>query len=163
MENVKKTMAMAMVTVALGATLIAGGSFAIFTSTAENTNNSFATGTLKINLNKEGSSDKFFNITNMAPGDSSIQKVKVTNSGTLDLRYDLVLSVGGDLGEKLVITAYDDSKATDPLEYSNRVLNSGVSQNIYVKVELPWNTDNAYQGKWGTASIRVDAEQTKNN
>lgn len=172
MTNIKKTMAMAMVTTALGATLIAGGSFAIFTSAAENTGNTFASGTLIINLDKEGESNKYFNVTNMAPGDSDIKPVIVTNKGTLELRYDLALAVGGDLGtvaepgsKPLVIEAFADLAGTTALTNVNdRVLAAnGGNETIYVKVTLPKEAGNEYQGKLGSASIKVNAEQTKNN
>ncbi|MEK5234458.1 TasA family protein [Paenibacillus sp. FSL L8-0470] len=167
MANLKKTMAMAMATTALGATLIAGGSFAIFTSSAQNIGNTFAAGTLKIELDKKDEAQqKYFNITNWAPGDSEIQPVVVSNKGTLELRYDLSLAVGGDLGggaTPLVITAYSDAAGTVPLTVADRVLTVGGSETIYVKAEFPKAADNSYQGKSGTASIKVDAEQTKNN
>lgn len=169
MANLKKTIAMAMATTALGATLIAGGSFAIFTSSVQNTGNTFAAGTLKIGLDKEdidGTPAKYFTLTNWAPGDSDIQPVVVTNKGTLELRYDLALAVGGDLGggtHPVTIKAYSDAAGTTALTVTDRVLAVGASETIYVKVEFPKDAGNEYQGKSGTASIKVDAEQTKNN
>ncbi|MBY0013799.1 TasA family protein [Paenibacillus typhae] len=169
MANLKKTMAMAMATTALGAALIAGGSFAIFTSSVQNTGNTFAAGTLKIGLDKEdtdGTPAKYFNLTNWAPGDSSIQPVVVTNKGSLELRYDLTLAVGGDLGggaNPVTIKAYSDAAGTTALTVTDRVLAVGASETIYVKVEFPKAAGDEYQGKTGTASIKVDAEQTKNN
>lgn len=167
MANLKKTMATAMVTTALGASLIAGGSYAIFTSSAQNTGNTFAAGTVIIKLDKaDVPAEKYFNLTNMAPGDSEIQPVTVSNAGSLELRYDLTLAVGGDLGtgdKKLEITAYSDAAGTVALNAADRVLAVGGSETIYVKVTLPKEAGNEYQGKSGTASIKVDAEQTKNN
>lgn len=168
MANLKKTMAMAMATTALGATLIAGGSFAIFTSSAQNTGNTFAAGTLKVEIDKPDGklAVGYFTIVNWAPGDSQIQPVVVSNKGTLDLRYDLALAVGGDLGtgaHPLVITAYSDAAGTVPLSVTDRVLAVGGSEIVYVKVEFPKDAGNEYQGKKGTASIKVEAEQTKNN
>ncbi|CAM4210078.1 TasA family protein [Paenibacillus typhae] len=171
MANLKKTMAMAMATTALGATLIAGGSFAIFTSSVQNTGNTFAAGELKIGLDKEDTNGaKYFTLENWAPGDSDIQRVVVTNKGSLELRYDLTLAVGGDLGtailpdsHPIVIKAYSDADGNIPLTVTDRVLDVGDSETIYVKVEFPKDAGNEYQGKTGTASIKVDAEQTKNN
>lgn len=168
MANLKKTMVMAMATTALGATLIAGGSFAIFTSSAQNTGNTFAAGTLKVGLDKEDGANyaKYFDLKNWAPGDSEIQPVVVSNKGTLELRYDLSLAVGGDLGSgatPVAITAFSDAAGTLPLTVSDRVLAVGGSETIYVKVSFPKEADNSYQGKAGTASIQVIAEQTKNN
>ncbi|MDF9840926.1 MULTISPECIES: TasA family protein [unclassified Paenibacillus] len=167
MANLKKTMAMAMATTALGATLIAGGSFAIFTSSVQNTGNTFAAGELKIGLDKEDANGaKYFTLENWAPGDSDIQRVVVTNKGSLELRYDLTLAVGGDLGggaNPVTIKAYSDAAGTTALTVTDRVLAVGASETIYVKVEFPKAAGNEYQGKSGTASIKVDAEQTKNN
>lgn len=166
MANLKKTMAMAMATTALGATLIAGGSFAIFTSSAQNSGNTFAAGTLKVELDKAEGVNYFTNLDNLAPGDSQIQPVVVSNKGSLDLRYDLSLTVGGDLAlgsNPIVIKAFSDAAGTSPLTVTDRELAVGGTETIYVKVSFPLEADNSYQGKAGTASIKVEAEQTKNN
>ncbi|KRF35911.1 hypothetical protein ASG93_25885 [Paenibacillus sp. Soil787] len=171
--GLKKKLIMAMATTALGATLIAGGTSALFTASASNTNNSFTAGTVKITLDKADTVAKYFNISNIAPGDSGSSPVVVTNTGSLNLRYDIASTLTGGLAaaypgdnHPLTVKIYSDAAMTQEIVPgdNNRVLApNGGTETLYVKWQLPLDAGNAYQSKNATYSIQVNAEQTKNN
>ncbi|HEX6595081.1 MAG TPA: CalY family protein [Bacillota bacterium] len=78
--NIRKKLGMGMTSLALGVALIGGGTFAYF-SDVEETNNTFAAGTL--DLTAEPS--EIINIENMKPGDSFIRDFELQNTGSLDI------------------------------------------------------------------------------
>ncbi|WP_423800235.1 TasA family protein [Neobacillus sp. SAB-20_R2A] len=188
--SLKKKIGGAILSTALGATLIGGGTFAIFTSSASNTNNTFAAGTLTINLDQQDPTGAgYFTVNNMAPGDKNgvfdatkpdngLKRITVSNSGSLELRYDIATTLTGALAEQdpdgdgpttgdgypLTITIYDkDGNVITPNTDNNRVLAPSSSEDLYVKYELPKDAGNGYQGKSATFGITVNAEQTANN
>jgi predicted ribosomally synthesized peptide with SipW-like signal peptide len=167
--SLKKKMGAALATTALGAALIGGGTFAIFTSSASNSGNTFAAGTLSVNLDKPDGT-KYFNISNIAPGDSGSSTVKVSNSGSLELRYDIAESLTGALASGtngLKVHVYSDAAMTQeiiPGPDNNRVLSAnGGNETLYVKWELPKDAGNEYQGQTANLGLTVNAEQTANN
>ncbi|KRE51288.1 TasA family protein [Paenibacillus sp. Soil522] len=174
--GLKKKLFLAMATTALGATMVAGGTSALFTDTASNTDNTFTAGTVVITLDKADIVEKYFDISNIAPGDSASSPVVVTNTGTLELRYDIMKSLTGELAaadpdgdgatlgdnNPLTVKVYSDAAMTVEATNDN-VLAPGAAQTLYVKWALPLAAGNGYQGKSAIFSIQVDAEQTKNN
>lgn len=78
--GLKTKLGMAVMSSVIGATMIAGGTFAYFTSTAHNDGNTFTTGTVDINTG----GTLPINILAAAPGDSTNQTLKIKNDGTLD-------------------------------------------------------------------------------
>ncbi|RST61604.1 cell division protein FtsN [Siminovitchia terrae] len=78
--GMKKRFGKGMMTVALGAALIGGGTYAYFSDT-ETTNNTFAAGTLDLTL----SPTEIINVDNIAPGDSFIRDFELGNGGSLDI------------------------------------------------------------------------------
>ncbi|MDR3601029.1 MAG: TasA family protein [Desulfosporosinus sp.] len=87
--SLKKKLAMAVVTTTAGAAIMAAGSFALFTSTATNSANTFATGTVNVALSPTvggtyASSMQSINVTGAAPGDAATVKTFfVKNTGSL--------------------------------------------------------------------------------
>jgi predicted ribosomally synthesized peptide with SipW-like signal peptide len=163
--SIKKKMGAALVSTALGAALVGGGTFALFTDSAQNTGNTFAAGTLEISLNKPDGT-KYFDISNIAPGDSGSATVTVKNDGTLDLRYDIAQTLEGALAQGangLKVTIKDSSGAVITPGDTNRVLAPGASEDLTVQWTLPRDAGNEYQGASATLGITVNAEQTKNN
>ncbi|HEU4962525.1 MAG TPA: TasA family protein [Bacilli bacterium] len=161
----KKKIALAMLSTALGAALVGAGSFAIFTSSAQNTNNTFTAGTLNISLDKPDGT-KYFDITNMAPGDSGSAPFTVTNNGSLELRYDLTGSLTGALAagaNGLKVTIKDSAGNVITPGDTNRVLAAGASETLTISWALPLAAGNEYQGTTAQFGVFVAAEQTRNN
>lgn len=164
--SLKKKMGAALATTALGAALIGGGTFAVFTSSATNQGNTFAAGTVKISLDKPDGT-KYFNIENIAPGDSGSSTVTVKNDGSLELRYDIAEALSGDLASGangLKVTVKDASgNVITPGTDNNRKLAAGANEVLTVEWALPKDAGNEYQGTSASLGLTMNAEQTANN
>ncbi|ASS76987.1 hypothetical protein CIG75_20175 [Tumebacillus algifaecis] len=158
----KKKIALAMVTTALGATLIGAGSFALFTAEVSNKGNTFTAGTLNLEDLSGGpiaSQALYFN--NLAPGDNGKVKMKVKNNGSLDAWV------------KINQTASNASRAgnlfggTTPLQlgFDNGVVKvpAGGTTTFDVTYNFPLAADNSYQGTTGSFNVVVQAVQARNN
>jgi predicted ribosomally synthesized peptide with SipW-like signal peptide len=165
-KKLNKSIYFALAVTIIGGMLIAGGTYALFTSTALNTANSFTSGTLAISLDKPDGA-KYFDITNIAPGDAASNTVTVKNDGSLGLRYDIAESLTGALTEgdnPLAVTIKDSEGNTIvPGSDNNRILDAGDSETLTVSWQLPLAAGNDYQAKSGVLSMTVNAEQVKNN
>jgi hypothetical protein len=172
----KKKITSFLASLLVGAMLIGYGTSAIYTSQAENIGNIFTSGTLTISLDKDSlQGEHYFEIENMAPGDSEVNYITVSNDGTLDLRFDIAGNFdaqAGTLGEKLVVSYYKhdgvDNSGNDiwtPIAHArnaNLELGSGDSVDIKIEIDLPLETNNDYQGAKALLNFVVNAEQTKN-
>ncbi|AQS55828.1 CalY family protein [Novibacillus thermophilus] len=78
--SVKKRLGMGMMSAVVGLGLIGGGTFAYF-SDSEQTNNTFAAGTLDLSVEPT----EIIAIDNMKPGDSIIRDFELQNNGSLDI------------------------------------------------------------------------------
>lgn len=88
--SLKKALGMGVASAALGISLIGGGTFAAF-SDVETAENSYAAGTLNLELKKMndqalGSGVFESKLANLKPGDSVTKKFKLTNAGTLSIK-----------------------------------------------------------------------------
>lgn len=160
-KGLKTKLGLALASTALGATLVAGGSFAYFTSQAESTSNEFQAGTLTIALNAATPWSGNFNINNWAPGDSAEQEVTIRNTGSLPLKYDLVLTPTGDLAGAIKLEAFEKTGKKEQLHMSGRSLASGAQETVIIKATFNSEAGNNYQNKSGGAHIQVNATQTR--
>ncbi|HLR80738.1 MAG TPA: CalY family protein [Bacillota bacterium] len=78
--KIRKKLGMGVTSLALGLALIGGGTFAYFSDTEE-TNNTFAAGTLDLTAEPT----EIINIDHMKPGDSFIRDFELRNEGSLDI------------------------------------------------------------------------------
>lgn len=88
--SLKKALGMGVASAALGISLIGGGTFAAFSDT-ETAENSYAAGTLNLELKKLngsalGSGVFESKLANLKPGDSVTKKFLLTNAGTLSIK-----------------------------------------------------------------------------
>jgi len=168
MKKINSGLLAAFVLTMIGALLIGGATVALFTDTAENTGNSFAAGTIAIDLNREDGM-QYFDIENIAPGDSGSAVITVSNSGSLELRYkfdDLekvgYLVAGGD--HPIVFTLSDaDGTLSTGEDGTFRVLEPGQSRDVTVDWAFSIDAGNDYQNESGSVGFSVYAEQTANN
>jgi predicted ribosomally synthesized peptide with SipW-like signal peptide len=80
------------------------GAIALFTDQEENPDNAFTTGTVDLAIVP---ATAMFTVLNMAPGDVTYKGIELTNSGSLELRYAMTTTVGGNnitLAEELDLT-----------------------------------------------------------
>jgi predicted ribosomally synthesized peptide with SipW-like signal peptide len=175
MKKFNSGLLVAFVLTMIGALLVGGATMALFTDTAENTGNSFAAGTLTVDLDKQGE-EKYFDLSNIAPGDSGSATIKVINSGSLALRYkfdDLVRD-----GYLVAVNSEEGEFGQYPVEFTFKVdgqeirigengtfleLKPGQAQEVTVEWELPLDAGNDYQNTQGSIAISVYAEQIQNN
>lgn len=163
MKKINSSILVALLLTMVGALLIGGATTAWFTSEAENSNNTFTSGTLEISLDKPNNS-KYFNITNIAPGDGNSAQITVSNTGSLELRYTFGLTKEGKLFDgdhPLSITIKDSNGKVVDLQ-AKRVLASGEHETFTISWQMPEAAGNEYQGQTGTLGIKVMAEQVTN-
>lgn len=146
---------MSMMMIALVAALVGGATFALFTDTTTNANNTFAAGTVKISA---GTQTYTVAVDNMAPGDSIPGSFVVKNEGSLKLWYQVTSSATGDL-----FTLDANHAVVVPPTTEWETLDPGQSATISYNVTLPLEAGNDYQGKTGTLSFTVNATQYDNN
>ncbi len=178
--GITSKIALAMASSAVGAAMLAGGSFALFTSQATNAGNTFAAGTVAVNATNNGAPafvSATENFSNMAPGDSGTVNLTVKNTGTLGewvkisnmnpsgLIFDATTT---DINTTTGATANDEPLSLTPnanLTSGNTgyYLASGASTQIAINYSLPSSANNFYQAQKGTANITVEAVQAKNN
>ncbi len=176
--GLKTKLAMAVATSAAGAAMIAGGSFALFTSASANTSNTFTAGTVIVDATQAGtpvfaSTDSTF--SNMAPGDNGNVTLTVKNTGTLG--EWVKISTIDTSGQIFDATTTDQNNGVaannNPLALTpNYDLATGETgyyipangqTTITVHYNFPLGANNFYQGTTGTATINVEAVQARNN
>lgn len=161
MKKITTSLLVAFLLTMVGALMIGGATVAWFTSEAENTGNSFASGTLEIDLDKPNGTH-YFDIKNIAPGDKGSSPLTVSNSGSLDLRYSFDLTREGGLfdGKAPLVISIADSNGNEINPDGSRMLKPGANETFTVLWLMPFEADNSYQGQSGSLGIGVYAEQT---
>lgn len=106
--TIKRKLGMGIATVALGFSLIGGGTFAYF-SDSVTTDNTFAAGTLDLSVNPE----VIIDVDNLKPGDSVQNDFELINNGSLDIErvtletdYTIIDAKGDnteDFGEHILV------------------------------------------------------------
>lgn len=113
MVNLKKKLTMGIVTGAMAVSLIGGGTYAYFNDVEVNSN-SFAAGTLDINVAGTNAANAIIDVGNLKPGDTMLRTFKLNNTGTLDVSKVILTSKyvvsdvngnndGADLGEHIQV------------------------------------------------------------
>ena len=172
------------ITIALCLCLIAGSTFALFTSSDE-VNIAVTAGNVQVDayladfatfsMDKQQETGKFANggtavytdgvltLDKVTPGDEVQFTVNINNTSDVAVQYRVRMNIEGKLGEVLVASSDlpDGTKATlNALETATvwAPLAAGVTT-FPMTVELPEEVGNAYQGKTAAISIVVEAIQ----
>jgi len=148
------------VLIIIGALLIGGATVALFTSTAENTRNTFQAGALIIELDRNNGS-LYFDLVDIAPGDGGSQPVTIANTGTLDLDYRIAYDLSGVLAQgqhPLQIQFFDSNDLPIDLSLARR-LNTGQEETITVIWDMPLEAGNEYQAGTATFELLINAAQ----
>lgn len=150
----RKQLFLAILAVVTAVALAAGGTLALFTDTTTSTENDFTAGTLS--LGNQDQTTWSADYDDMAPGDTVTKTIRITNTGSLGLKfYPKIPATGGDLFT-------GSGKAIVNINYSDYDLAPGEFTDVAVEVTLPLAAGNAYQAKSGTLSLTFFAFQTKN-
>jgi len=151
----KTRMFMSMMVIALVAALVGGATFAVFTSSSMNANNTFSAGTVEITLGTE--TTDAVAMGNMAPGDVVAGSFVVENTGSLELYYVVTPIAGGAL------FAGANPAFVTVTANENGVLAPGASATVAYTVTLPLAAGNEYQGVSGSLQFDINAVQTANH
>ncbi|MEH7336819.1 TasA family protein [Neobacillus drentensis] len=165
--GIKKRLAGAALAAGIGVAAISGGTFALFTAGATNTDNTFAAGTVKLG-DLTGNGNVFSSVTdvgNMAPGDERTGTITVKNTGSLDAWVTLDSAKGnGDGAMNGTGDLFDGTTpVTFELDSSVVKLAPGGEKTFNVKYLFSKDADNSYQGATGTVTVKVKAVQARNN
>lgn len=184
MKKMKKAgvLVSAIATTAVCASMIAGSTFALFTS-EDQVDITVSSGTVAVSASIEESSlvlssmgealqgsvwenggtagfnDKAeFILNNITPGDSASFNIKAVNESNVNIRYRLNWAVSGELAEVLEANAQSVEFGT----WENWVIPTNDAEkvkNIAVTVSLPETVGNEYQNKSATIVFSVEAVQ----
>jgi predicted ribosomally synthesized peptide with SipW-like signal peptide len=158
--SIKKKIVLAMGGTALAASMVAGGTFALFTSQVSNTGNTFAAGNVSIQDTTGGKAVNVEGKVNfLLPGDTGTGYVKVKNNGNVASWVHLA-SVENKQGG---LFAGSNPVALDIHDKSAQLLQPGEEKSFAVDYNFDVNADNSYQNATGTFDIKVQAVQAKNN
>lgn len=156
--GLKSKFGMALASTALGAALIGGGTFALFTSEATNAGNTFTAGTLTIaDVTGGAAFATSVNLANLAPGDHDSKTLTIENTGSLDawVKIDSVTKTGDLFGGATPVDITYDQGAVLVPAHTSKAFNVGYS--------FPLEADNSYQGDTGSVTFNVKAVQARNN
>jgi len=120
--SIKKKLGMGVATAALGLSLVVGGTFAYF-SDEEKSINSFASGTLDLNISPGEEESLAFNFKDLKPGDEKNAKIQLKNDGSLNIgEVILETEIGGNekLAEAILVTATPEG-SNSPLVHKERL------------------------------------------
>ncbi len=189
MARTTNFIAILMLAIGITAAFFVVDSLAVFTDQETNDANTFTTGSIAID---DAPDSAFLTVTAMAPGDSVIQPLTITNNGSLELRYamttaatdadakalrdelDLTIrtktanpcsSEDGTIlyGAAAVLASGAFGNSAQGSQAGDRVLAAAASEILCFKVELPLASGNGFQTATTTATFTFDAEQTANN
>lgn len=120
--GIKKKLGLGVMSAALGVSLITGGTYAYF-SDSEQTNNTFAAGTLDLAVEPT----QIIDVGNLKPGDYVVRDFELKNSGTLDIEkvmlntdYQVIDSEGnntGDFGKHIQVEFLYNADKLDEVIY----------------------------------------------
>ncbi len=163
------------------ATLGAGASsLAYFTDTTQSTAGSWTTGTIVLGVTPTTA----WTASNILPGDTGSQTIKVANTGTGQLRYAVTTAISGETksvasqlslsikagtcpgaGAALYSGALAAAVIGNPAQggdTGDRVIDASTSENLCFAWTFSSAAGNTYQGAAATATFSFAAEQTAN-
>ena len=166
--------------------VMGGATFAFFSSSATSNANTFGTGDLVLKINgAAGIATGPFAVTGAAPGTSSTQKLKLSNTGSVaasSVKVNLITMGGANptLGDVLTLEFFNDANDDGIQDGGETVLGtahltdgvwtnytlpgvtvagSGGTYNLGATVTFDSGADNSYQGNNATFSIEFVATQ----
>lgn len=160
-----KRLSMSLLVIAAVSLMVGSATYALFTATSSNINNTFTTGTVSFGDDFVGG----FSIDNIAPGDSgSEEAARVTYVGSLKAYIGINATVSGDLFEgthplDLTLSAMGTDVAADGNTYAVGIVENGAEIAVTADWSFPLEAGNEYQGKSGEVNFVIKAVQHRNN
>lgn len=170
MNFIGKRAALFLGTLGITGMLVAGASFALFSSSANSQTDTFAAGTVVLNGPEEA---QVFNIGPIAPGDSvnNAEAYTVTYVGNLNAWIGLDVSESGNIfggATPLVVTVKDTANSQTFGVGNDQVVGKAPvadkwTDTFDVSYSMPLDAGNTYQGETGTVMLTAHAVQSANN
>ncbi len=182
----KKALLSSLLTIALCFSLIAGSTYALFTSTSE-INVAATSGTVSVQANilentletssfdvpqaqgafecggvAEFDGDRKLNLVNIIPGDSAKFTIRVTNNSNVTVQYRVKWAVEGELAGALVATAGGSAIVNNTSDWELWQVPATEDEkvkDIEIVVSLPKEVTDEYQNKSASITFIVEAVQ----
>lgn len=163
-----KKIALSLASIGAASLLVTGASFALFTASTTNANNTFSSGTVTIG-NLAGCGNTFNNI---APGDSGTFTCDVTYTGSLDAWLGLSTTFTGPLTSCDGVNSLQATITRGAQNFFNNTadqvvgtvpVTGGTTVSFVVNWNLPLGAGNGCQAKSADLMLQVRAVQSKNN
>ncbi len=184
----KKTIVSSLLTIVLCLSLIAGSTYALFTSEDE-VNIAITSGEVSIvatildgmktySLDEEQApgafanggkatftvenDEKLLNLEKMTPGDKVAFTIQITNNSNVIVKYRVTWDMEGDLAEALKVTVDDKTFEAGTSAWETWPIPASENdkvETIDVVIELPADTGNEYQEKLAKITFTVEAIQ----
>ncbi len=178
----KNALISSILTIALCVSLIAGSTFALFTS--EDAIN-VAVNAAKVNVVAEvgdfetysmdvlqpagkfenggtavyNAETGIFTLTNIAPGDRVEFPINITNNSNINIQYRVKWTVNGELMDALVATVDDVALTTTTSDWALWTTAEDKTKTLQLSVELPVDAGDEYQEKTAEVAFVVEAVQ----
>ncbi len=180
-----RKIAISLITIVAALALTAGGTFALFNSTATNAGNTFGTGALTLSINTvAGTSTGVFSVASAIPGQTFNQALTLKNEGNVPASSVKVsgITLGGnsEIADKLMLQLYLDTNANNVYDSGadtslgtgalndpswtgfvlpGVTLAGGASSPVRAQLTFDSTADNTYQGKSVTFDLGFMATQ----
>lgn len=164
---IAKRLSLSLLAVAATAAVVSYGTFALFSASTTNANNTFTSGTVTLGAPV----NDFTAVTNIAPGDSGAKHYSVQYTGSLDAWLGLDATLGGpltacDSGGRFTASISDGTSSYGM--GMNQVIGSapvhpGATVNLTINWALHHDAGNDCQNKSAQIGITVHAVQSRNN
>ncbi|MBM7654816.1 TasA family protein [Neobacillus cucumis] len=165
--GIKQKFGGAVLTSVLGAALIGGGTFALFSSTTSNAGNTFTAGLLKVDDVTGGAVLKdSVNIGNLAPGDKDTKELTIKNTGNLDawVKIDSYSTDADDIVNNNIGDIFEGTNSVKlTFDSAPILIPAGETHSFKIGYNFPSSAGNEYQGKSGKVTFSVKAVQARNN
>ena len=177
------------ISIAASLSIMAGATFAFFTSQANSTGNTFSAGTLEVNVLDQNADSAFANevlATNWVPGEEAFVNFDVKNDGSIPMNFSgFATGTWGDVGldgqnmvkvvnverwdgASWVSIISDTNGITGVIYYTNDGTNTGLPFDIApgsraqlrLTVEFDEDAGDDFQDGVFTSTIQVNAKQT---
>ena len=181
----KKALLSSILTIALCISLIAGSTFALFTSTSD-VNISVTSGKVDVVATVDQNSIELYSmdveqqnnfenggtatftdtaklaLKNITPGDKATFDIVITNNSTVAVQYKITWSVDGKLAQALVATVDGEtltSNTSDWMKWEAPINEADKTRKVSISIELPITVGNDYQEQSAEISFNVVAVQ----
>ena len=186
-----KKIALSLLSIASALVIVGGATFAFFSDTKTSTENTFAAGTLEVNITDQNADTLFESeaiVSNWAPGDQSFVNFDVKNVGTLPVNLrGFATGTWGDSGldsqnmvKVIQVERWDGSNWVNILSNSSGItgyfywspngtntalytVTSGDRAQLRLTVEFDPDAGDDFQNQTFTSSLQVEAKQTNDN